>query len=81
MLYCVNRVKKEKKAGQRTAGVKAPDDITVIARNKCKAKIIEFEEHINKHKILKPVDFALKTCVNISNLFRNTRFRTDYHTM
>ncbi|MDE6035224.1 MAG: glycosyltransferase [Ruminococcus sp.] len=70
MLYCVNRVKKEKKAGQRTAGVKAPDDITVIARNKCKAKIIEFEEHQNTHKFLRPVDLVLRMGVNISNYIR-----------
>ena len=67
MLYCVNRVTKEKKAGQRTAGKKAPDDIAYISQNMLKAKMIEFSEHTFTYKLLKPVDLLIKRYLNITN--------------
>ncbi|MDO4332604.1 MAG: hypothetical protein Q4C58_07920 [Eubacteriales bacterium] len=44
MIYCINRIKKEKVAGQRTAGKKAPDDIARIVESKLNGEIIPFFE-------------------------------------
>lgn len=44
MIYVVNRIKLESKAGQRTAGKKAPDDIAEIAANRFDAELIAFNE-------------------------------------
>lgn len=65
MIYCINRIKREKVAGQRTAGKKAPDDIAQIVENEFKGKIIPFYEPDSSLKgVLKMLSGYF---INISN--------------
>ena len=74
MLYCINRIKKETVAGQRTAGKKAPDDMASIIENRCGGTIFPFYEiRFGLKGVLNLAEKFLVNCSNWRRLFKTVK--------
>lgn len=73
MIYCINRVKKETVAGQRTAGKKAPDDVARIIAENFESIVFPFYESEHKNSALSIVYKFLVNKKNWRDLFKSIK--------
>ena len=76
MIYCINRIKKEKVVGQRTAGKKAPDDVAAIVSKEFGGQVFHFyETRIEKKGILRVIGKYLINRKNWNSLLKIVKER------